>query len=1282
IVDNYKDSKFYDESLYRIGVLNYYLATDADNPPLYYANAVKCFDELVEKPGSKYKYDAVYQRGWVRLNSMEEEDLKLAMSDFLTLLNAIENNQITDPVLIQDYRDDAVDNIAYCLIALDGTDISSQSKGVAELQSVFGNFSNKEIISRVVDKAAEKKFNLDSSMQAVDYIWLKINMAPLAIQNPSLVDSILYIYARDPRNLRDGQDVLQANQDLYLKIIADYGKDSEWYRTNKDSDLASQLSVIKKAYEKRGERLKNDFIANRNDAALDSLKQHMANFAAFPEIHGDTFASWSFSTEKDILVLGTMLAESSKLPIHYVRAIENLHSFNAKYPEDEDFFLYEGLSSTYSQELWTQLNEKYAQPDYVAEAGLPADLDALYALYSSNMMRFVGVLLSEKYSAEQNKKDANIILLNLADLQYTREKFADSASLYLKALEQEPIMDNRTKFDVYGRLAIMSRADKKHADAEKYYRNALTFAQTPDQRTAITSEINVEIQSSFELAQESGDFNLEATERLRLATELGNTNPAKIQGLKWGAHEAYVKAKEYQKAIDILLELAGTSNDVEVVYTYYFNAWEIAEADTAMNNKALAADLKGQFIAKHPGSNQAYKLRIFAIQRMEENPAAKTAAAEAYIVMHDEARNKAIDTGEDTPDLFLEIAAKNYGEAGNKPKQLEVYNRFITLYPNHKNVIPYMQVIADDHLANGDTLSFEQVAKDIFKKDSTKNDRFQFIAQVKLDKLMRDFDTAYKNLEYTEAFRLRDEYKRVEATYVREGLTFENAGFSSSRNGEYFARVKQEYDNIQQFNAFLRNFDTQIAAIEKGNFLKASPASLINVNANTKWQKNLIGGTNRIPAFKNSVNAEVKKVTTILERADATEFVLDNSRRLRALDVMAQIYKKGYNTIQTQVRKYFEIATELVQVRKDQPELVTQLAHEQSSDMLDQEYLTLMKVYNLYHLAGYTDAYTKKTVDRLEELKWTPDYKIEEYQLSSGWTQKMDDADVNLSIQSITSPNGVKLGSTDIPANKQLKLLRAINTRIAPDIALLQLVYPYDIEIRLNGTEIKSGDVATDSLVANKPITTRYAFLLPKGAWTDGQNNIEITIPNTSSQNQNLCLSLQVFTDRRSLAEAIPAETVNLMSDTKWRVIQVNAENGEETSSNAVLATSFGITMEQIDGLKDTAAKPIWFTETDTIATAVFEVDFDIDTEFRQGSIEFVAPENVSIMLNGEELSSNISLDYEASPFQVFSSQVEIDKAKVKTGKNTLRFNVSNSSAYRGFLAAITIVKAGKEEVR
>ncbi len=259
-----------------------------------------------------------------------------------------------------------------------------------------------------------------------------------------------------------------------------------------------------------------------------------------------------------------------------------------------------------------------------------------------------------------------------------------------------------------------------------------------------------------------------------------------------------------------------------------------------------------------------------------------------------------------------------------------------------------------------------------------------------------------------------------------------------------------------------------------------------------------------------------------------------------------------------------------------------------------------------------------------------PDYKMEEYPLGSGWTEKMDGINVNLPVQNITSPKGVRLSCVQIPSNKELILNRTVNAKIQPEFALLHLVYPYDIKIRLNGTDLKPGVVPTDTLDVNKPITTtRLAYLLPSSAWVEGQNIIELTVPNDSPEQQSLYMNLQVFIDRNKLAASIPPETVMLYTDPTWRIITVNPETGVETASAATITSNFGIALDSIEGLEGTYAKPIWFPEAAPVSSAILEVDFYLDTEFRDGLINFVAPELASVYLNGQELAANLHLDYD-----------------------------------------------------
>ncbi len=1288
IINNYKNSPYYEEAIYRLGILYYYIATDADVPQQYYELATNYFDTIINMPDSKYKYDAIYQRGWLRLNSYQEAELKLAMNDFITLLNAVDNGKISDPAIAEDYRNDAIDNIAYCLIALDGTDFYSQAKGVTELQNIFSGYQNTEVMNRIVDKAASNKFDLAASLQAIDFLWLKINMNPMALENPTLVDSILKIYASAQYQLREDQNFDQIAHELYQNIITNYGKNSTWYATNKDKNISAQLAVIQNAYEKRALRLHNEFLAEpTNEARLLAYYQHMDQYSSFMETHSENYPAWKAKTDKNKLLLSITLAERSNLPKHYLSAIKCLQDFNTNYPQDEDFFLNEGLIYVYTNNIYNLMKDLYNE-NYNPEPGLPANLDELFALLSTNSMRFINVLRSDAYKNPERESQAVTILLNLADIQYNRGKMPEAKELYLTALQNETLISNKTKFDIYGKLALISEQEKNFAQAETYYRKALPFASTPTEREAIANNIRYQIQNSYEAAEQAGNYSFAASERLRLAAELDPKDTQRIQGYKMAAQETYIKAKEYQKAIDILLELAGTKTDIDEIYYYYFRAAEIAEADTAMNNPEIAKNIKDSFIAKYPSSNQAFLLRIAMLQEIEKDPAQKNAAAEAYLALHEEARKKTINTGDITPDALLLKASINYREAGNKEKEIEIYNQFLQLYPNNENVIPFMQVIADDYLAKGDTLKFEQLAKQIYTKDKTKGDRYQWIATTKLNKLMYDFDNAYKNKNYSEAFKYRDEYKRLEAAYKKEGLQFETADFSSAKNYEYFTSVENEYKAIEKRKAFLKNFDAQLTAIEKGNLMTSSPAKLIKVNVNTTWQNHLIGGSyRRIPIFKESVRAEVAKVNKVLSSAEKENIELENYRRLRALNLIARIYEKGVNVINTQIGVYVRTSYEATGVRQQYKDIldsfINSVAADQSNDLLSLAYTTHLNIYNYYQMAGYTDYYTQQSYAKLQQWNLLPDYKIDEYPLGSGWSQKMDGNNINLPAQNVTSPKGGRLGSIQIPAGKDIILSHTVNAKLVPDFALIQLVYPYDVNIRMNGTDVEAGVVPIDTLDVNKPgTTTRYAYLLPSSSWIEGQNEVELTVPNNTPEPQNLYLSLQVFTDRQKIAASIPPETVMLYTDPSWRIVNVNQETGTETFSAATITGNFGISLDNIEGIEGEQAKPIWPVEEAPISSAVFEVDFYLDTEFREGLINFVAPETATVYLNGELLASNLAMDYDPEPFRVYTTQVSIEPAKVTSGKNTLRFVVQNNSNYRGFIATVKIIKAGKEEVR
>jgi len=288
-----------------------------------------------------------------------------------------------------------------------------------------------------------------------------------------------------------------------------------------------------------------------------------------------------------------------------------------------------------------------------------------------------------------------------------------------------------------------------------------------------------------------------------------------------------------------------------------------------------------------------------------------------------------------------------------------------------------------------------------------------------------------------------------------------------------------------------------------------------------------------------------------------------------------------------------------------------------------------------------------------------------------------------LAIRNQSTPNGTNLGMVSIPAQKTLRLNKSVTTALAPDFAYLHLMYPMDVQIKLNGSVIDAEWIPVDTLTAGKPATTRYAVIIPGESFVAGANQIELEFANQREAIQDMGMNLQIRTSEYRIQQNIPPVVNSIHTNTTWRVITTNAETGEESSTYAKPASVWNIAWENIDGFAPSSATPIWVDETAEapVQNVILETEFNLDSEFREGHIDLVAPEDVTIYLNGNRLSS-ATMDYDPDPLMIYALPIEIPANMVQMGKNTIRFEITNNSAYRGFLATITYARAGKEGIR
>ena len=131
----------------------------------------------------------------------------------------------------------------------------------------------------------------------------------------------------------------------------------------------------------------------------------------------------------------------------------------------------------------------------------------------------------------------------------------------------------------------------------------------------------------------------------------------------------------------------------------------------------------------------------------------------------------------------------------------------------------------------------------------------------------------------------------------------------------------------------------------------------------------------------------------------------------------------------------------------------------------------------------------------------------------------------------------------------------------------------------------------------------------------------------------------------------------------------------------ARISESFGIPQEAINGLKNSQAQPVWILETPEapVNLVVFEADFSIDSVPIGAQVEFVAPETASVFINGNLVAADMPFDAEMEPLSVYTTITDLPLDLLRSGTNTIRFEVRNQSTYRGMLAEIKIEKYTKE---
>jgi len=1347
IASEYKSSQYYSEALFRLGYLYFEIGTNADRPVEYYQIARSYYDPLVNNPSDPYRYKALYQRGWTWLNSSSEEAYNSAMDDFVSILKAINEKAIYDSTEAIDYSIASLKNIGYSLIGLDGSDINAASKGAEYAKQTLSKEVIEKDLNSIIDEAIQQKLKLYQPMQAIDFMNAKIELNPLALENPIIADSICTMYQLYPSQIRselspDSVDYVEKgkvatqssnnskrysvknNKDMLAlenPIIADsvltmrksypsqsskeispdnvyfaekgrlttqYGMNSDWYNANKNKDISKQLVVIKRAYKNLESHKNNLFVDNPNSENFKSYVDLIDQYSAFEALHDEQYNKWIEEKQANIIALNLKLAQITKNPLDYLSAAKRIYAYNDKYPENSSYFNLEGaaydVARIVNDSLSIDINElKYSDPNFT----LPLSADSLSTYYDLAAQRVTQVLLEDRFRSPQNDNLYINVILRQAEISRDKKRYAQASEFYQKITSFTGAVSNEIKRSALINLAEIADITKNYAEAENWYRMAENYGANTADKDLLHQYALLQIQNSIDRAKENKDSKLAGEEYLRLANEYTAKDPNKSLQYKAKAQGEYLAANQFQKSIDLLIEMSKSTNNPKDVMEFYRFAWSIADS---LGDSIQADSLKQAFIGLYPSSNEAYQLRLAIIDKKTSNPATVKQAGDMYLSLYNDVIAKKIDNGNDNPvDLYLAAIGMN-ATAGDELAKETLAEQFVNKYPNDPSTVKLMEYLADRQLAKGDSTRYEQMSKTIFQKDKTSQSRYTNLAKDKLKKIASEFNKAYLEKNWQLAFNKRDEFKKVHTGYEKEGLTLDFAPVYTA-----FTQAETEYDTIQERLAFFKQFDAQLTQIENG-FIKKSPDELLRVNINTKWKTNLAGGNeNRIQALKNMANAEAKKVKQVME--SGTKYNLEVNQRLRGFELICRIYEHGSDVIKTQVDKYMTTTTEFNTFKKQfegaEDELYSSFNAQKdghSFSMIQMAYPYYLAMYKYFYVPGYSNKYTVNAYNRLKTINALPRYRIDALTYDQSW--KLSTVDLNDStkvksydgkIEAVTSPQGMKFSQLSIPANHKLIITKSLDAKTPYDYAIANVVTPYynDSRFILNNEPADYSFNPIDTLKAGEISTTRYAMTFGDDKFISGKNEIVMHYYNFDTMPMNFDINLMVISDSAKIEAAMPIDTVRVNSDETWEYTILTSDKPLGNWKKVQNSTQFGLAKTQWYEMETSLAGPIWVNQSDAKDSlqVVFRKELNLDGVLKEGFIKFIAPDVATIKLNDKELSTDYQLNYDAEANLVFAGQVSLTPAELKQGKNTLQIIVNNKSQWKGMVTEIQMTVARPE---
>jgi len=669
VIDKYPESLFAAESYMRLA--EYYFAPredkDREKNIVELQKSIKLYKNVLNYRNSKRYDEALYKLGWsyYKLAAVDPQYYSDAIVYFLAVVDDIQRAEELDPknkISTPSVKEEA---ITYIGISFSDEDTYVKA-GVGNARKFIENIGGRTYgveIMRALGETYQKVENYENAILAYTNLldmYPKYEEAPLVSQK---VAETYYDMGQDDNEYRTRQT-----------LFANYNPNSEWYDYIENSEIPDKLRYQQEAYKLAERALYTNIVLDQERAQeLESESGTVLESSWQTVIDGCQEYLNVFSTDSNAYTINWNYAFilDAKLG-RYDEAFEQYMHVSNDYLEKE------------FQEK-AAVNAVFVAETLVTMASAPKDTTGLINFDNPETLRPDLLSENEKRVVEAynnyiklfpNHEMTPVFLAKAGGIYFNHKQFAE-AKVYFNTLVRR-FPGAKQKSIAYRSIMNSYFALGKFKDSELIAKQILQQKDIPDEDKLFAEKrLAQSIFKNAKLFQDQGQY-LEAAIEYRRVFDESPAEKGLVDAALYNSAYMYDEIQEWQKAVDTYLLLVEKIPDSEYALRSLNNA---AEDYKEMKQYANAGDIfsqiyetnkENQEVAEPALSNASY----YYVKGEEWQKAINT--NEQYIAFYPD-EDLAVD-------LFFANAG-NYLKLGNLVEANRIYENFATRYPTDPKAI-------------------------------------------------------------------------------------------------------------------------------------------------------------------------------------------------------------------------------------------------------------------------------------------------------------------------------------------------------------------------------------------------------------------------------------------------------------------------------------------------------------------------------------------------------------------------------------------------------------------